>query len=341
MKNIYGYIALLSCTALMVSSCGSSEPQEEKKVEETPLVKVTVASTKSVVDDMTYSSTVQAWAKNNIAPQQGGRIEKLLVEVGDYVTEGQIVAYMEDVQLQQSELQVKNDEIEYSRLKSLKEKGGVSQSDFDAFEMACKVHKTQYENLLRNTVLRSPITGVISSRNYDKGDMYGMSQPLYTVEQVVPVKLLISISESYYSKVKKGQSAVITADAFPDKTFSGQITNIYPTIDPISHTFQAEVKVANPYKTLRPGMYAKVNLIFGEREQVIIPDVAVTKQVGSAERYVYILDESNNTVHYSLVELGRRVGNEYVVLSGVKAGDKVVTEGILRLKNGVKVNVAK
>lgn len=341
MKSVVKYIFAPVCAAVFCVSCqNSAEKKPETKEEAVPLVGLQTAVSETVSDDMVYSSTVQASAKNNIVPQQGGRIEKLLVEIGDYVKAGQVVAYMEDVQLQQSGLQVKNDEIELARLKSLYEKGGISQSDFEAFEMACKVHKSTYENLLRNTVLSSPVTGVISARNYDQGDMCGVSLPLYTVEQIVPVKLLVAISESDYTRIYKGAKASITVDAFPGKTFEGTVSNIYPTVDMATHTFTAEVKVNNADRKLRPGMYAKVVLTYGKTSRIVIPDAAVSKQVGSGDRFVYIYNEADGTVRYSKVELGRRLGNRYVVLSGVDEGDKVVTDGILRLKNGVKVNVA-
>ena len=286
----------------------------------------------------TYTSTVQAYVKNNIAPQSVNRIKKINVEVGDFVKKGQVLAEMDLVQLQQAELQMQNKEIEYKRLKALYDAGGLSQSDLDAIELAYKVSKTQYENLLENSVLLSPINGVVTARNYDVGDMYAMSAPVFTVEQIVPVKLLVGISESDYSKVKKGDSVEITADAIPGKNFYGKITRIHPTIDPATRTFTVEVVVDNNYKTLRPGMFARVTVKFGVNNNVVIPDVAVVKQQGSGERFVYVLNE-DGTVSYVRVVLGRRMGAEYEVLEGLKDGDKIVTGGQIRLKDGIKVSV--
>lgn len=138
------------------AACKNDEKKTEQ-VDVTPLVAVQKAVVEDIADEQTYSSTVQPWAKNNIAPQTAGRIEELLVEVGDYVNAGQIIARMDDVQLRQAELQIANDKVEYERIHSLYQEGGLSQSDFDAFEMAYKVHQSTYENLLKNTVLRSPI----------------------------------------------------------------------------------------------------------------------------------------------------------------------------------------
>ena len=205
--------------------------------------------------------------------------------------------------------------------------------------MACRVRKSTYNNLLKNTVLRSPITGVISARNYDKGDMYAMAMPLYTVEQIVPVKMLIGVSETDYCRVKKGNAATISVDAFPGVSFKGTISNVYPTVDANTHTFNVEVKVGNADRKLRPGMYSRVTVSFGKYPRVIVPDTAVAKQTGSGDRYVYVYDDASGTVRYQKVVPGQRLGSRYVILEGVKKGEKVVTEGLLRIKDGVKVNV--
>ena len=245
---------------------------------------------------------------------------------------------MDQIQLQQAELQMQNKEVEYQRLKGLYEVGGLSKSDLDAIELAYEVSKTQYENLLENSILRSPVSGVITARNYDVGDMYAMSAPLFTVEQIVPVKLLVAISESDYSKVKKGDKVEVVADALTGKVFNGKIKKIYPTIDPATRTFTAEVVVNNPKRELRPGMFARVTVNFGVNNNVVIPDIAVVKQQGSGERFVYVLNE-DGTVTYQKVVLGRRIDAEYEVLEGLSDGAKIVTGGQIRLKDGIKVTV--
>lgn len=324
----------------MAASCGNSgnNTAQVAVVDDTPTVSVVQVGVQDVPQDVTYTSTVQAFVKNNIVPQGGNRIKKINVEIGDFVKKGQVLAEMDMTQLQQAELQLANNEIEYNRLKALYEAGGLSKSDLDAIEMAYKVSKTAYENLLENSILTSPIDGVVTARNYDVGDMYAMSAPLFTVEQIKPVKLLVAVSESDYSKIKKGDDAIITADAVPGKTFYGKVTRLYPTVDPATRTVTVEVQVANNYNTLRPGMFTRVKLNFGTNKSVVIPDVAVVKQQGSGERFVYVLN-SDGTVNYQPVVLGRRLGAEYEVLEGIQDGAKVVTGGQLRLKDGIKVVV--
>ena len=342
MKTIFRTI-MIAGAVVAAAGCGNSGNKEAQQtatevVIENPVVSVEQVHVREVPQIATYTSTVQAYVKNNIAPQMTGRITKINAEIGDFVKKGQILAEIDKAQLLQAQLQLQNKEVELQRLKSLYEAGGLSKSDLDAIELAYNVAKTQVDNLMENTILRSPIDGVVTARNYDAGDLYGMSAPIYTVEQIVPVKLLVGISESDYTKVMKGDAIEITADAIPGKVFYGKVEKIYPTIDPATRTFTVEVVVDNKYKTLRPGMFARVVVNFGSNNNVVVPDVAVVKQQGSGERFVYVLNE-DGTVTYQKVVLGRRMGAEYEVLEGLQDGAKILTGGQIRIKDGVKVTV--
>ena len=344
MKTIFRTMSV-AMAVLIAAGCGNSTQKQAEQAapaveaaEVLPSVAVAQVFAQDVVQDATYTSTVQAYVKNNIVPQTAGRIVKINVEVGDRVRKGQVLAEIDKAQLQQAQLQLHNAEVELERLRTLYQAGGLSKSDLDAIELQYNVAKTQVDNLIENTTLLSPIDGVITARNYDAGDMYAMSAPIFTVEQIAPVKLLVAVSESDYSKVRKGNKVTITAEAFPGRTFEGKIQRIYPTVDPATRTFNVEVVVANSDRKLRPGMFVRVCINFGTNNNVVIPDVAVVKQQGSGERFVYVLNE-DGTVSYEKVELGRRMGAEYEVLSGLKDSAIVVTGGQIRLKDGVKVSV--
>ena len=325
---------------LAAVSCGSNEGKTEQAapVAATPNVEVAVAQARAVPQESTYASTVEAYVVNNIMPQQGGRIRKINVEVGDYVSKGQILAEMDRLQLDQLALQIQNDDAEYERIKSLYEEGGLSRSDFEAAELGYKVRKSNYQNVEENTILRSPVTGYVTARNFDVGDMFAMSAPLFTVQQVVPVKLLVGISESEYTKVKKGDTVTLTVDAIPGRTFRGKIDRLYPVIDAATHTFKAEVVVDNQNRVLRPGMYARVTVNFGSRSSVVVPDQALVKQEGTGTRFIYVLQE-DGTVKYLPVKTGRHMGTEYEITEGLQDGWKVVVKGQAALRDGVKVNV--
>ncbi|MBR3914183.1 MAG: efflux RND transporter periplasmic adaptor subunit [Bacteroidales bacterium] len=333
---------LIISTALMMASCGqkSAEQQQTVVVEEAPKVTVTRVHAENVPQLSTYPTTVEADIVNNITPQSASRINEILVEVGDHVKKGQRLATMDAINLEKIRLQVANDSIEYGRTKELYEIGAASQANFEAITLAYEVSKKSYANLLENTILTSPISGVITARNYDEGDMYAMAQPLFVVQNITPVKMLINISESNYSKVKKGMEVELVADAFPGETFKGKVNLVYPTIDPRSHTFPVEIIVDNKNEKLRPGMFTRVTINYGNNFRVVVPDNAVLKQVGADDKYVYVLNE-DNTVTYTPVKLGVRMGDRYEIISGLNDGDVIVTSGQTRLKNNIEVEVVK
>lgn len=331
-------LLLLSCAPKSNKSVESVSETQQAPAEPASNVKVMKASYSQVPVDGTYSSSVQAYVTNNIVSQSAGRIRKINVEVGDYVKEGSILAEMDRLQLDQARMKLTNDSTELSRIKGLYEKGGVSRSDYEAMELACKVSRSSYRNLLENTILRSPVSGVVTARNYDAGDMYAMSLPLFTVQQITPVKILVGVSESDYTKVKKGDEAVVNVEAFPGISFKGEVVRIYPTIDVASHTFLVEVLVENTDMVLRPGMYAKVKLVFGVNRSIVLPDAAVLKMQGAGQRYVFVVDE-NNIARLRNVEVGRLIGSGYEILSGIQEGENVVVSGNIALKSGNSVRI--
>lgn len=335
-KNLFTGIAL----AVLVCGCQNTPKNQSPMMmaDKTPVVSVTEAVREEVPQDAVYSANIQAYAINNIAPQSGNRIQKINVEVGDFVSAGQILAEMDRFQLDQASLQLKNAETELGRMKQLLSEGGVSQSDYESLELSYNVAKSSYQNLEQNTILRTPISGVVTARNYDKGDMYSMSQPLFTVQQITPVKILVGISESDYTKVKKGDKVTLTVDALPGKEYTGTVTRLHPVMDPGTHTFNAEVQVRNENRELRPGMYARVKVTFGNNNSIVIPDSGVVKMQGAGTRSVYVLN-NDNTVTMKNVEIGRHFDSKYEILSGIEEGETVVVQGTSALKSGINVEV--
>ena len=173
MKRFLRIIAFAGA-AMALAACGGKKADNQAGAMEDriPLVKTAVAEVREVPQTEIYSSTVEAYAINNIAPQTGGRIQAVRADVGSFVGRGQVLAVMDAAQLDQTRLKLVNDSTELSRLRSLYEEGGVSKSDYDAVEMAYNVSRRSFNNLVENTYLRSPISGVVTARNYDRGDLY-------------------------------------------------------------------------------------------------------------------------------------------------------------------------
>ena len=166
-----------------------------------------------------------------------------------------------------------------------------------------------------------------------------VSQPIFVVQQINPVKIFINVSESLYTHVTKGMSVNVAFDALADQKFVGKVSRITPMIDPQTRTFEAEVTVANAKEQIKPGMYARVEMTYGTRKNVVVPDRAVVKMMGSGDRFIYVY-KPDGTVSYQKVELGRRMNDKYEVLSGVANGDEVVVTGQVALKNGIAVERA-
>ncbi len=339
-KNFYSAAILLMAT--LFSACGGSDKKEEATATaeaQKPAVKVATVGMRAVDQIVEYTATVEADVKNNIAPSTPVRIEKIFVEVGDRVNKGQKLVQMDAANLQQTKLQLDNQEIEFNRVDELYKVGGASKSEWDAAKMNLDVRRTAYNNLLENTQLLSPISGVVTARNYDNGDMYSGGNPVLVVERIAPVKLVVNVSETYFPLVKVGAPATIKLDVYGNEEFTGKVSLIYPTIDASTHTFPVEITIANANQRVRPGMFGRVILNFGTKEHVVVPDMAIVKQAGSGDRYVYVYKDGK--VSYNKVELGRRMDTEYELLSGVPDNSQVVVAGQNRLVNGAEVVVEK
>ena len=329
-------VAMVSCDSLQ------NKTQEEVQAEEVvalPKVEVATAVSRIVDQEATFTGTVEAKVVNNIAPQQPLRIKEIKVDIGDHVKKGQLLVKLDASTLVQTKAQLDNAKAEYERTNELYQFGGASKSEWEARRMQYDMLQTTYDNLVENTTLVSPISGIVTARNYDKGDMYSGAAPVLVVAQIKPVKIMINVSEPLFCKVKKGMAVNLTLDAYGEEIFDGRIARVYPTINPATHTFQVEVNVANGNERVRPGMFARVTLPYEQKQSVVISDRAVQKLMGSGDRYVYVYNESDNTVRYSKVELGRRMDTEFEVLSGVNEGEKVVTTGHMRLTNGCQVEL--
>ena len=301
-------------------------------------VKVRKVEARDVAQLVEFTANVEANKVNSIAPQAPVRIREIKVEVGQQVTAGQALVIMDNTNLNQVKLQLDNIRLEFNRIDELYKVGGCSKSQWDQQKTQLEVLESNYNNMVENTTLRSPINGVVTARNYDNGDLYGGS-PVLVVQQISPVKLIINVNEQYFKEVKVGMPIEnIVLDAYPGEVFSGKVSIVYPTLDADTRTFPVEVKIDNGNQRVRPGMFARVTLDFGNAHHVCVPDQAIVKQNGSGDRFVYVVG-ADNRVSFQKVELGRRIGAEYEVISGVEPGSTVVVFGQALLAAGKKVNI--
>ena len=333
-------LAVLSAGLLAsCSSSSSSKATEEQSADTVRLVEVAPAEMRALNLSEEFTAQLEAKVVNNITAQAGGRLKQLLVKVGDRVGAGQAVARMEATQASQAQIQLADAKTNFARMDELYKVGGVSKAQWEQAKSAVDQAKLAYGNAAENTVLRSPISGFVTAKNYDNGDMTSPQLPVVVIQQIAPVKAVIGVSEQYYSYLKKGAAATLSVDALGEETFSGIVTNIFPTLDPVTHTVSTEIEVANKDLKLRPGMYARVHLDFGTKEALTVPDKAIVRQAGRGARYVYVF--SGGKAVYRAVELGQQQGDLYEVVSGLNAGDQVITSAPSNLKNGLSVKLRK
>lgn len=326
-------VLILSGACLASVACGSkSAPQTEVVEVAKPKVTTTIAHLEQVEMQSTFTGNVEGFAVNNITPQQARRIKRLLVDVGDRVAAGQKVAEMDNSSLAQAKAQYENQKAAFERADELYKFGGESKANWEATKTAYEVSKLTYENLLENTTLISPVAGVVTARNYDNGDMVG-AMPIFVVQKINPVKIMIHASESLYSYLKRGMVVEVELDALPERRFKGRISRITPAIDAATRTFEVEVTVANDREEIKPGMYARVTMNYGKRPNIVVPDRAIVKQLGAGTRFIYVYTQQG-TIEFRKVELGRRLNDRYEVLSGLNDGEEIVITGQAGVKNG-------
>lgn len=343
----------LTMAAAMMAACTGNKDEKKAVQEELPVVKVQSVYQETVQLTSEYTATVEAFKTNNIASNNGSRIKRILVDVGSTVHAGQSVVILDDINIatqtasiDQQRIQLANLKRDLDRAKELVRIGGGTQqavdqlqANYDAQARAIQSSQRMLNSMSENTVLTSPVSGVVTQRNYDNGDLPG-GLPILVIEQQQPLKVVINVNESDFPKVKQGMPVVVKLDTYGDEEFAGTVHVIHPSIDPSSRTFQVEVTIANTNNKVHSGMFARVTFNFGSQQSIVIPDQAVQKQVGSGVRYVYIY-KSDNTVEFRKIELGRRLGTRYEILSGIENGAQVVTSGQTRLTDGAKVTLDK
>lgn len=333
-EHLIGMLA--ACSALLFVACSGEKENTEQAEEETvQLVKVARVTEQAVPQVVSYTATIEPYKRNLISSSLPNRIKKIYVEVGDHVKAGQKLVDLDRSNLAQQKLQLDNLELEYNRVKELFAVGGASQQQVDQMRTQYETAKTSYENLDENTVLVSPTNGVVTARNYDNGDL--ATGAILTVMQIQPVKVEVNISESDFTKVKLGMPVDVNVEVYGDEVFKGKVSLIHPTIDPATRTFVTEINIPNGDNRIRPGMFARVNIDFGNVNRVVVPDQAVVKRSGSGDRFVYVYKDGK--VSFNQVQLGRHMDTSYELISGVENGSEVVIAGQSRLKDDAPVKV--
>ncbi len=341
-------MAIMLVSALFFVSCSAGKPKEvatevQEKVPE--VVKVQVLEMTKISRTVTYSASLVPFREVHLTSSTPGRISRIYVEPGQFVSQGQLLVEMDRTQLQQAEVQLRALEVDFRRLDTLLKYGSVSQQQYDQVKTQYELAKTNVEFLRENTKLVSPFSGTVSGKYFENGEMFSGAPntpvgkaAIVSLIQINPLKASVSIAERFLPKVKNGMRLRFATDVYPAETFIGAVSTIYPQVDPATRTFKVEVTMSNAGGKLRPGMFARAELQLQEVEAFVIPSIAVMKQSGTNERFVFVAD--GNTARRVVVEIGNRFDNNVEIVSAnLSVGQKLVVAGQARLLDGSQINI--
>jgi len=342
-KNL-GITALILSLIFALSACGQKEKNDSKSEDKTEFVKTITLESQLIANTLEFTSTLIANEEVHLAPAQPGRIEKINVEIGSRFKQGDLLFTMDQTQLNQAKIQFQNLELDFKRLDTLRKTGSIAMQQYDQLKTQYEISKKNIQFLEENSRLRAPFSGVVAGKYYENGEMFSGAPntlagkaAVITLVQINPLKAIVSISESNYSRIKSGMSVDIVSDNF-QAPIKGKVISVYPTIDPITRTFKVEISVPNAKEELRPGMFCRAKFDLDKTEALLAPSSAVLKLQGSNERYVFI--EENGLAARKSVTIGRRFDDQVEIISnGVKAGDKLIVSGQARLLDGMKIEV--
>lgn len=188
----------------------------------------------------------------------------------------------------------------------------------------------------RDAKITSPISGTVGMLFLDKGAMVAPQIPIAMIADINKTKVKIQIIEKDLSRVHKGQSVVITVDAYPGEKFRGKLEQLSPFVDPTTRTVEGEIIVPNPGHLLKPGMFARIELITEEHTNtIVVPEKTVIEKDG--ERVVFVLKGEHAEIRE--VETGIENKRSIEILKGLKIGEKVIILGNYGLQNGAKVRI--
>lgn len=337
---------LIILTALLVLSCqptkqnDESEPSAEERIFP---VKTMIVEKSAVTRTLEYTGNLTAYKEIYFAPASPGRIEKIHVEIGDRIKKGQLLVESDKTQLAQAKIQLANARDTYDRIKTLYDQGSSFEQQFEQVKTQYELAQENVEFLLENTTLASPINGIVTGKYFENGEMFSGAPntqvgkaAVLTLMQINPLKVLVSISQTHYTSIKKGMKAMITCDAVPGQLFEGKVANVYPTINPMTRTFQTEILVPNPREILRPGMSATIQIEIREDEALMLPAISILKQSGTNNRYVFV--HENGTARQINVKPGKRLDDQIEAITDeLTEGMELIIEGQARLIDGSAV----
>lgn len=320
-------------------------------------VKVAAAQYLDTVPSLAFNGTLEGQTSATVSAKISGRVEQVLVQEGQQVKAGDPLVKLEAVELANSARQAgdsvrkaqANYELalnDYNRYQTLLDKGAVSEQQFDNAKAKLRSAEADLSSATANQssaqqqysygLITSPVDGVVANKTATVGQVVSPGAALMVVQDINQVYAVVNVEQKELGRIKVGQKANVTIDAYPDKVFPGVVEVMNPEAGAASRMFRTKIKLDNSNADLKPGMFASVQLVTGDSVQVLtVPQAAVVQKQG--QYYIFIAE--NGKAIRRQVDIGEVTGNTIVVKSGLNPGEQVITTSVSKLKDGDSVKI--
>ena len=329
-------------SVMLICSCTGKKEHDSKAPTR---VKTEVASTAMSMNGQTYVGMVEECEATAVSFTGMGVVKRVLVNEGQAVGRGQLIAEMDDTQARnllsgaEATLTQANDALE--RYKMLHDAGSLPEVQWVEIQSKVAQAKSQYEVARKNLAdcrLTAPVSGVIGKKLIGAGETALPSQAVVTILDISSVKVKVAIPETEIGGISGNTSSIIKVEAI-GRSFEGGRIEKGVQADALTHTYDIRIHVANKERKLLPGMVASVLFSSDKREvkseKLSMPVTAVQKQA-DGNLFVWTVGK-DSTAHRTMITTGETLGNRIVVASGISEGERIVTEGYQKLSEGTKV----
>ncbi len=339
------WAAALLAAAGFAAGCSNGKAKDKDASEADTSVPVEVQPLKRAPMVAVYSGTapIEAHDEAEVVAKVGGEVREIFVEEGDTVAAGQVLARLDGDRLRlevaQTEANLRKLERDYNRQLELSQKGLVAKGTAENAKFDLDALRAAYDSArleLGYTQIRAPIAGVVSARHIKIGNTIKPNDPTFRVTNLDPLIAYVHVPEKEFRKIAARQPAEVVVDALGGERFVGTIARISPTVDPQTGTFRAEVEVPDPSRRLKPGMFARINIVYERRENALqLPRSAIVDADGEQSVFVIVSGKAEQ----------RRIGTGLAnsgwveVVDGLEGDERVVVVGQAGLKTGTAVKV--
>lgn len=337
---------LILATTLALASAGCKKQAGGPAQMPAPQVIVAQAREQRVTETLSRVANVQANESIEIRAEADGIVEEILFQEGQPVEKGHVLVRLDETKfaanLAQSEANFKLAEANFARSKELFQNNLISQQDFDQASAVFQANSANQEfnrRQLRDARIVAPFSGIMGARRISPGQLITKNTTISYLIDLDPAKIEFDIPERFLGQVRTNQQISVHVEAFPGKEFTGTVFFVSPFVDPTNRTALIKATIPNPDYQLKPGMFANLDLTLTVRDSsIVIPEEAVTQILTNSQALVFAVDDANKA-QLRKVTLGVRLVGEVEVRQGLKAGERVIVEGLQKVVPGGPVRI--